>query len=422
MNQQNNSDVSRKELDELSHRYRNLYRVPEEDRETVEAEILEAIIDWGKKNSGDLGYLFQLAQGKGASFGVARVDELPLLYIALGKIGNPDVVPLFKELLRSCSRKRICLYANEMFQALISINDSSAVNAISDLLKKPKKSNLTAQFLNAIKEVPSPNFLPILIRIAESGITYQLDLILAKMSVSNRVPFLDYLESKNKHVRWVAVEALRISENAITPEILASLKKIANKKNEDILTRSYAADILKESGMEVPSRFRDRVDRNISNNLERFVEGLIFPEKRSDSWALEEIVDLRYDDDMVRIQLRFSIMPFAEIRIWRGCFWDVFKMGFSFSKPMFSGGRLKVIGMTRATNFESEPFEIEYLTRNLDRILERLVNQIVESRGESYKMTMETINQAIRSGSTLLIKGQQTWEVDWDKIEKQGGC
>ena len=35
---------------------------------------------------------------------------------------------------------------------------------------------------------------------------------------------------------------------------------------------------------------------------------------------------------------------------------------------------------------------------------------------------VQAIHQAIRTGSALLIKGQQTWEVDWDKIEKQGGC
>lgn len=422
MTRLNNSDRIREELDELNSRYFNLYRAPKEDREAIEAEILEAVIEWGKKNPDDLEFLFELAQGTGANFGIAHIDENPLLYLALGRIGNPSAVPLLEKSLKSCSKKGLCLYAKEMFQALLYVDDDSAFNAVSRLLKKPKKTNLTARFLYAIKEVPRPRFLPILKKIAEKGITYQLDLILAEMSMHYQVPLLDYLESKNRHIRRVAVDTLIISKNAVTPEILTSLKKLVNKKNEDILTRSYAADILKGNGIEVPSRFRDRKNRNITSNMERFVKGLLFPEKRTDDWALEEIVDLRYQDDLLRVQLRYAIMPFAETKIWRGCFWDVFKIGFGFSKPLFSGGKYKVVGMTRATNFESKPLEPEYLIKNLDKVLVRIVSEIVESRGEPYKAAMRTINQAIRTGSTLLIKGQQTWEVDLDRIEKQGGC
>ncbi len=420
MNHQDDDKKNRDELEELNKQYRSAWGISEQRRK--EEEILKSIVGWGKRNPDDLEYLFKRAQGKGTDsrFGIA--SENPLFYLALGEIGNPIAVPWLEKALKSYSKKILSLCIDEMLQALIQIEDDSSFEAISRLLKKPKKTRLTARFLSVIDDVPNPRFLPIIMKIAESGITYRISLILVRMSENYDVPFLEYLNSKNKYVRTVAVEALRISRKEMDSNILLSLESLVAKRNEDILTRSTAAEILQENGVEVPLRFRKRKHQNVSDNIARFVEGLLFPERRNDTWALEEIVNLQYEKDLVRVSLRYSILPFAEIKIWRGCFWDVFKMGFSFSKPFFSGGKYKVIGMVRATNFESKLLEVDYLISNLDRVLVSIVNGIVKSRGESYMATMETINQAIRTGNMLLFKGQQTWEVDKEKIQEQGGC
>lgn len=425
MSETKSQEASRKELDEMNERYRQVAFLSDEERHNLEQEIVKFAVTWGRGNQDDLEYLFALASGATSPHVLGLAAENPLFYEALGRLGDSVVVPLLKKALKSCDKKRrICFHVKDMFRALILMDDERAFQAVESLLKNPRKSKLTHDFVNALEELPRQRYLPMIISLAKSGLTFKLDFILARMAEQSRIAFAKLLRDKNDKVRYVAANALlRLPDEHLDESTLEILNRIVENRKEDILTRSKAAEILKRIGMEIPSLFRDRPQRNVSSNLQRFVRGILYPNERPDDWALEEIVELRYPDDSARITIRHLIgMPHADIKVWRGCFWDVFHMGFQFSKNLLPRGTYKVVGLTRATRFESKALRPDYIIERLDLILIGIVNEIVSERGEEYTRIINTINTAIAEGRSLMVKGRPTWEVDWDKIREQGGC
>jgi hypothetical protein len=131
---------------------------------------------------------------------------------------------------------------------------------------------------------------------------------------------------------------------------------------------------------------------------------------------------MNYKGDQVRVILRSSIgnRIFAEVKIWQGCFWDVFKMSVNIEQKGVSS---KVGGICRAKIFLSNEFDIEYIIDNLDRIVVGLVDGFIKEGGEKYKETINTLNHAIATGSSVIYSGgQEFWELDPDKIAKESGC
>jgi len=419
------SESPRKELDTLNQRYQETMEIPEKDRKPAEEQIVQRAMDWGRRNPHDLPYLLGLAQGLPKPDTLPHPFENPLFYEALGRLKNPAIVPMLAAAIKSCDRKQVsCFYVKQMFRALIMIDDELARSAVGSILKAPKKSRLTFDFVQALMEVPDSSYLPIVVKIAESGFTYQLDAVLALMAKKPSLPFQKLLEHKSEHVRGVAIEALKLlSKEHLDSSILQSLKRIVRDREEDIVLRSQAADLLKSMGMEVPAQFRDHPKTNVTGDIRRFVTGVLHPETRGDDWAMQEIVELKYQEDKARVTLRYSLeILFADVKIWRGCFWDVFHMGFNLSKIAFSRDSYRVVGITRATRFQSEPVSENYLLEHLDETLIRIVNKHVKAQGAEYDKMISTINEAIRDGRSLLIMGKPTWETDEEKLRRQGGC
>lgn len=418
--------AARRELDEINKKYRDSFvHMEEEAKSELGQEIVKLAIVWGEENPDDLEYMLTLAKGvERLAFDYSLPN--PLFYEALGRIGKPETIPWLKDTIASCIKQRLCFYLEEMFGALLQIDDIESQKAIESLLRKPKRNRLVIAFVNALKENPKPDYIATVVKLAEAGHTYRLDTILVRMVRESEVSLLPLLTNKKRQVKETALMALRIlSHEYYNDDIIHQLKLIVENEREHIFNRYQSAEILKELEIEVPTRFRDRPKSNTSDNLPRLINGILHPEVRDETWADEEIVLVplvRSTEDKIRFDFRFALASlFVDVRIWQGYFWDVFHMGVTFRRKFWPRNKYKIVGLTRATRFESDWFAEDFLQSNLDTILTRILIDHMNARGDVYQRYIRTINKAVREGGELVIRGTPTWELDEEKLMSQGG-
>ncbi len=413
-------DDAESKLLRIDSKKRELYALTGEQRARKQEEIIESAIQWATQYPTKLGFLVDIALGEGGNVVHYRSPN-PLLIRTLGILNSPYVVPRLTAKLEAC-KKKVCFHTKEMLSALMMISGEDSFKNIKSLLKKTKNNRLVNGFIKAFEEKPRIEFLPVLLDvIRKTKSSYKLGIILAKLANKAKLPILDLLRDKSNSVRFGTIEALNLlPEDLLTEDVLSRLSEIAFTNREDILARAYSSDLLQKKGMPFPDRFRKRPSRNVSSNIPRFVEGTLFPEKRPVDWAISESVEIRYEKDLCRVEMssvRGTI--FCDVRKWRGCFWDVFKMGLRFD---FKGKSSKVRGLCRGRRFESDEFDFDYIKKNLDMIVVGFTDDLERLEGERYIQTIKTINRAIATKSALLVRGAPFWEVDWEKIQLQGGC
>lgn len=393
-----------------------------EDKEKEDA-IVKSAIEWANNNPNGIGFLAKVALGLHESYwGLSSPN--PYLLDALGRVGDASTIDMLEQELEKC-REQFCLYTKDIFKALLAINGARAKKAINSLLfpfifgRRSRK--LHFPFIEVLAEEPNPNYLHTLVKIIKKKrITFKADRAIVKMAESDDVPFEQLLKSNSSEVRFVAINALRVlPKHYLTQSIVDTLSSIVKRNNEKVLNKSYAADILKSINIEVPDLFRDRPLINTSDDLSRFVKAVLPPVEMPDDWAEQEIVSLRYKKDIHRVILSSSLGMNARVRIWQGCFWDDFVMGFYFRKDFWPSSKIKVYGICRAMRFETPSVSREYLYGNLDRLLISQAYRIMRHEGSKYMKAVEKSNEMISRGHFPKFR---FWEVDKKKIEKQGGC
>jgi hypothetical protein len=353
----------------------------------------------------------------------------PILIEALGHFPNSNLVQLIGNYLKNESKKgRYLLVGKELFIALIMMDIEESVNAIRKLFGNPKKrKHLVYQFVEALAKDPKGDYAEIVIHIiSKIGGLYKEESIIETMAENGDISLFDLIQHKSKKVREVAIRVLnQCSESLITEEVIEAVNSIMNNKRDGIFLRSRAADILKRVGHEVPSRFKDRPIKNISGDMHRFVEGVLNIEKHLDDWAMTEIVETTYNDDRIRLSVKCSFFRLltADVRIWRGCFWDRFALGSSFVK---TGDKYIIRGICRGKNYETKPYDYEYILDNFGWILIGLTDLFVKDAGSEYARAVKFMNRVVARGNPEEIEYyrllNRMWEVDWEKLKEEGGC
>jgi hypothetical protein len=418
-------------VEELRAIAQSRYGYAEDDKDDPKRqEILEAAIQWGKKYPQYLEDLFLFAVGESSSRLWGSSLGNPVLIEALGHFSDPQIIEMIKKRLEKRAKGEIQFFTRDLISALLMMDGDEPIKAMSSLLKKPKKNKILFDFLMALEDNPRTEYLDTILNIIEkAGSVYKGIFILSAMAESNRVPFEELLAHKSKSVRRAALETLNVvPERFLTERILNQIQVIVDKPREDLLVRSYAADVLKRSGRQVPPRFRDRPLHNESDDLKRLVHGVLFPSNRPDDWALTESVPRRYEGDGFRANIStFSIGQMqADVLVWRGCFWDQYAMGVWLRKERWPSTKYRVAGICRGRDYLSKSFALSYIEERLDWILIGLIDEFANFAGDEYERTIRYMNRLIASNEVEqagnLSALMRFWHLDPSKINEQGGC
>ena len=408
-----------RELLEINSKSRQVWTLSDEERKSEETEIVAAAIAWIGRNPNLVLDMLGLSMGE-VHYGLLRYTYSPLLLEALGHSGNTEIIAPIEKRLEKCRRK-VCQHSRYLMKALMLLESPESYQAITKLVRTSifkRRNYLTSAFVDLMDEKPTPELLPILLDITrKTRVRYKVDTVLARLADANAISFEELLEDKSKKIRCIAVDALnRSDERHLNAILLEKLERIVHNKREDILCRSYAADILKKKGIEVPFQFKDRIWENTSADVKRFVRGMLYPDKRPDDWAITEFVKITYRDDMYRVELtcRLGGLTSANIRVWRGQFWDAFVMMFRIEKRFWPRGTYSVAGMCRSIMFRTGGFRVSFLIEHLDRLLITQANRNARYAGNDY-------SKALRRANALFSKGfdpqERFWEYDEDRIK-----
>ena len=369
------------EILRIKSRSQQIWNLPDKDREQEENAIVDSALTWISTNPSLVLDVLNLSMG-GIPDGYHHHRCSPLLLEALGRSRKNEIISPIEKRLQKC-RRSICLHSEYLMKALMLLETSESYRAIAKLVKTDilrRRNYLISDFIDIMNENLLPGLLPILLDITrKTGIRYKVNFILARLADAGAVSFENLLQDKSSKIRFVAVEALRFSdEKHLNDKLLENLSRITRNKKDDLLCRSYAADILKERGHEVPSQFRDRPWENISSDVERFVRGILYPEERPDDWAMTEILEISYSGGKTRIRMRASPgMIFVEPYLPGKGFWRKFTIGFNLVKAGRNNEYL-IRGIGLAIQFERGPFEEEYLIHNLDRVMIAIADDLLE--------------------------------------------
>jgi len=401
------------------------------DHNIQESErIINLVTEWDKSNPAEIGFLCRLALGGEKSPVAGLYDVNPLLLKAIGALGNEDALPYLKERLAACI-KRPCFFAKEVFATLLQFSSNGAVAVAAELLRKPKGNRLTYEFLTALEDNPKPEFFDVFLHLIRNGASYYKgEELLARFAQMHDVPFSDLLAEKSEFMLAAAVKALILLENdeLLTSRVLETLRAIVKKKVHItkirfVLIQKDAARLLMRRGIEVPWELRNHPLTKTTEDFERVLDRILRPGYTPDDWAQTEIANVRYEGDAFRIRFThfFGPMINAEVMVWRGYFWDSFVMGFHVVRPSRLRSEYVVSGMCRAIEFHTKPFSIEYIRKNIDRILVAMTEQITERHGRGYQERIDECNHIISKGERPLLPMAlaRFWRVDWEKIEKQ---
>jgi hypothetical protein len=427
----NRDEERNRSVEELRTIAQSRYRYAEDNKDDPKRqETLEAAIQWGKKHPQYLKDLFLFAVGESSSRLWGSSLGNPVLIEALGHFSDPRIIEMIKKRLEKRAKGEMQFFTKDLISALLLMDGDKPIKAMSSLLKKPKKNKILFDFLWALEDNPKIEYLDIILSIIEkAGWVYKGIFILSAMAESNRVPFEKLLAHRSKNVRRAALETLNVvPEQFLTERILNQIQVIVDKPREDLMVRSYAADVLKRSGRQVPLCFRDRLLHNESDDLKRLVHGVLFPSNRPDDWALTESVPRRYEGDGFRVNI--STLPLgqmhADVWVWRRCFWDQYVMGVWLRKERWPSTKYRIVGVCRSRDFLSKSFTLSCIEERLDWILIGLVDGFTNSAGAEYERTIRYMNRLIASNEVEHAENlsalMRFWHLDPSKINEQGGC
>lgn len=408
-----------RELLKINSKSHQVWTLSDEERKHEEKEIVAAALAWIGRNPNLVLDMLGLSMGE-IDYGFLHYTYSPLLLEALGHSGNTEIIAPIEKRLEKC-RSKVCLHSRYLMKALMLLETPESYRVITRLVRTSifrRRNYLISAFVDLLDEKPTPELLPILLDITrKTGVRYKVNTVLARLADANAISFEELLEDKSKKIRSIAVDALNLSdERHLNARLLEKLERIVHNRREDFLYRSYTADVLKKKGIEVPFQFRDRILENTSADVKRFVRGMLYPDKRPDDWAMTEFVKITYRDDMYRVELtcRLGGLTSANIRVWRGQFWDAFVMMFRIEKRFWPRGTYSVAGMCRSIMFRTGGFKASFLIEHLDRLLITQANRIARYAGNDYSKTLRKANALFSKGFDPQVR---FWEYDEGRIK-----